>query len=200
MDALPDYYYTRTQKGMGHSSQKAQGKWKWSRSVMSNSWQPHGLYLPGSSICGIFQASLLEVSQSCPTLGNPTDCTCRAPPSVGSSRQAYWRGLPSEVTLDNHSASALHVLERQEGCSRWLFKFQQPLYPTSWENWKLREFGTFLKSFSTKGWIWVCLITLVIPCTLPQSLGKAPIFLNYVGKCWYELSVWNFSYWIFNMK
>ena len=129
-----------------------------------------------------------EVAQSCPPLGNPMDCTCQAPPSMGFSRQAYWRGLPSEVTLDNHSASALHVLERQEGRSRWLFKFQQLLYPTSWENWKLREFGTFLKSFSTKGWIWVCPITLVIPCTLPQSLGKVPVFLNYVGKYW---SIWN---------
>ena len=35
-------------------------KWKWSRSVMSNSLRPHGLYLPGSSIHGIFQARLLE--------------------------------------------------------------------------------------------------------------------------------------------
>ena len=79
-----------------------------------------------------------EVAQSCLILCNPMDCTCQAPPSMGFSRQAYWRGLPSEVTLDNHSASALHVLERQEGRSRWLFKFQQLLYPTSWENWKLR--------------------------------------------------------------
>ena len=60
MDALPDYYYMRTQKAMGHTSQKAQWKWKWSRSVMSASWQPHGLYLPGSSIHGIFQARLLK--------------------------------------------------------------------------------------------------------------------------------------------
>ena len=34
--------------------------WKWSCLVMSNSLQPHGLYLPGSSIHGIFQARLLE--------------------------------------------------------------------------------------------------------------------------------------------
>ena len=30
------------------------GKWKQSRSVMSNSLQPRGLYPPGSSIHGIF--------------------------------------------------------------------------------------------------------------------------------------------------
>ena len=35
-------------------------KWKWSRSVVSDSLWPHGLYLPGSSIHGIFQARLLH--------------------------------------------------------------------------------------------------------------------------------------------
>ena len=35
-------------------------KWKWSRSVVSDSLQLPGLYLPGSSICGIFQARILE--------------------------------------------------------------------------------------------------------------------------------------------
>ena len=36
---------------------------------------------------------LSEVSQSCPTLCNPMDCTCQVPPSVGFSRQDYWSGL-----------------------------------------------------------------------------------------------------------
>ena len=35
-------------------------KWKWSCSVVSDSSQPHGLQLPGSSIHGIFQARVLE--------------------------------------------------------------------------------------------------------------------------------------------
>ena len=35
-------------------------KSKWSRLVMSHSSRPHGLYLPGSSIHGIFQARVLE--------------------------------------------------------------------------------------------------------------------------------------------
>ena len=35
-------------------------KWKWSRSVVSDSLQPHGLSLPGSSVQGIFQARVLE--------------------------------------------------------------------------------------------------------------------------------------------
>ena len=34
-----------------------------------------------------------EVTQSCPTLGDPMDCTCQAPPSMGFSRQDYWSGL-----------------------------------------------------------------------------------------------------------
>ena len=35
-------------------------KWKWSRSVMSDSRDPMDCSLPGSSICGIFQARVLE--------------------------------------------------------------------------------------------------------------------------------------------
>ena len=31
--------------------------------------------------------------QSCPTLCDPMDCTCQAPPSMGFSRQDYWHGL-----------------------------------------------------------------------------------------------------------
>ena len=33
-----------------------------------------------------------EVAQSCPTLYNPV--ACKAPPSMGFSRQKYWSGLP----------------------------------------------------------------------------------------------------------
>ena len=36
-------------------------KWKWSRSVMSDSLRPHGLYsLPRSSVHGIFQVRILQ--------------------------------------------------------------------------------------------------------------------------------------------
>ena len=36
-----------------------------------------------------------EVTQSCPTLCNPTDSNLhQAPPSMGFSRQEYWSGLP----------------------------------------------------------------------------------------------------------
>ena len=35
-------------------------KWKWSSSVVSNSLQPHGRSLSGSSVHGIFQARVLE--------------------------------------------------------------------------------------------------------------------------------------------
>ena len=42
------------------SPTRESGKWKWSRSVMSNSQWPHDCSLPGSSIHGSFQASILE--------------------------------------------------------------------------------------------------------------------------------------------
>ena len=35
-----------------------------------------------------------EVTQSCPTLCDPMDCSLQAPPSMGYSRQEYWSGLP----------------------------------------------------------------------------------------------------------
>ena len=35
-----------------------------------------------------------EVAQSCPTLYDPMDCIPPAPPSMESSRQKYWSGLP----------------------------------------------------------------------------------------------------------
>ena len=34
------------------------------------------------------------VTQSCPTLCNPMDCSPQAPLSMGFSRQEYWSGLP----------------------------------------------------------------------------------------------------------
>ena len=37
---------------------------------------------------------LNEVAQSCPTLCNPWTIAYQAPPSLGFSRQKYWRGLP----------------------------------------------------------------------------------------------------------
>ena len=47
-------------------------KWKWSRSVVSDSVRPHGLQWPGSSVHGICQARVLEwgaiaFSVWCPT-------------------------------------------------------------------------------------------------------------------------------------
>ena len=35
-----------------------------------------------------------EVTQSCPTLSDPMDCSQQAPPSMGFSRQEYWSGVP----------------------------------------------------------------------------------------------------------
>ena len=44
-----------------------------------------------------------EVTQSCPTLCDPRDCSLQAPLSMGFSRQEYWSGLslPSPGDLPN---------------------------------------------------------------------------------------------------
>jgi len=40
-----------------------------------------------------------EVAQSCPTLATPWTAAHQAPPSVGFSRQKYWRGVPLPYLL-----------------------------------------------------------------------------------------------------
>ena len=35
-----------------------------------------------------------EVTQSCPPLSDPIECSLPAPPSMGFSRQEYWSGVP----------------------------------------------------------------------------------------------------------
>ena len=67
--------------------------------------------LPGSPTPGILQARTLgvgchfllqcmkvknesEVAQSCPTLATPWTAVYQASPSMGFSRQEYWRGVP----------------------------------------------------------------------------------------------------------
>ena len=36
----------------------------------------------------------VKVTQSCPTLCDPMDCSLPGSPSIGFSRQEYWSGLP----------------------------------------------------------------------------------------------------------
>jgi len=45
-----------------------------------------------------------EVSQSCPTLETPWTAAYQAPPSMGFSKQKYWRGvpLPSPISITNY--------------------------------------------------------------------------------------------------
>ena len=54
--------------------------------------QEHWSGLPFSSP---MHESESEVTQSCPTLRDPMDCSLpQAPPSMGFSMQEYWSGLP----------------------------------------------------------------------------------------------------------
>ena len=48
----------------------------------------------GISMEASLHESVSEVTQSYPTLCDPTDCTFQALPSMGFSRQEYWSGLP----------------------------------------------------------------------------------------------------------
>ena len=54
-----------------------------------------------------------EVTQSCPTLSDPMDCSLPAPPSMGFSRQEYWSGVPLPsppflIDLIKHTNSGIH--------------------------------------------------------------------------------------------
>ena len=78
-----------------------------SDSVRPHRWQPTRLHRPRDSPgknTGVGCHFLLqcmkvksesEVTQSCPTLSNPMDCTAhQAPLSMEFSRQEYWSGVP----------------------------------------------------------------------------------------------------------
>ena len=54
----------------------------------SKRWQCHHSDDSPSSCCCCL------VTQSCPTLCDPMDCSHQAPLSMGFSRQKYWSGLP----------------------------------------------------------------------------------------------------------
>ena len=52
------------------------------------------------------QESESEVTQSCPTLRNPMDCSLpQAPPSMGFSRQEYWSRVPLPSPNENRNTS-----------------------------------------------------------------------------------------------
>ena len=46
-----------------------------------------------------------EVTQSCPTLLNPMDCSPPGPPSMVFSRQEYWSGVPLPSPKLNYKVS-----------------------------------------------------------------------------------------------
>ena len=52
-----------------------------------------------------------EVAQSCLTPRDPMDCSLRAPPSMGFSRQEYWSGLPLPSLQRKLSTEELMLLD-----------------------------------------------------------------------------------------
>ena len=55
-----------------------------------------------------------KLAQSCPTLGDPVDCSRQAPLSMGFPRQEYWSGVPFPSPGDlPHPGSELSSLTLQ---------------------------------------------------------------------------------------
>ena len=73
-------------------------KWKWSRSVTSDSLRPHGLHPPGSSIHGIFQARVLEWGCHCLK-------GCHPQPIVKGSTLGLEGGITIPVSLKDRALS-----------------------------------------------------------------------------------------------
>ena len=97
-------------------------KWKWSRSVMSDSSDPMDCSPPGSSIHGVSQARVLEwgaISFSnawkwkvkvkslsrARLFATPWTAVYQAPPSMGFPRQEYWSGVPLPSPMLTHTES-----------------------------------------------------------------------------------------------
>ena len=90
-----------------------------------------------------------EVTQSCPSLCNPMDCSLQAPLSMGFSRQEYWSGLllPSPITnLDSifksrditlltkvHLVKAMVFPVVMYGCESWTMKKADPWWIDAFE-------------------------------------------------------------------
>ena len=102
-------------------------KWKWSCSVMSDSLQPHGLYLPGSSIHGIFQARLLEwVAISFSMGSNPGLLNCR--------QILYHLNHKGSILLITLSYAWKLCLYKTKKCGKfWKRWAYQTTWPASWE-------------------------------------------------------------------
>ena len=97
-----------------------------SDSVRPHTWQPTRLPCPWESVSRQEHWSGLpfpspmhgresEVTESCPTLSDPMDCTHQAPPSMGFSRKEHWGGVPLP------SPTVLLVLQM-----RWCGKERDP--------------------------------------------------------------------------
>ena len=68
-----------------------------------------------------------EVTQLCPTPSDPMDCSQKAPPSVGFSRQEYWSGVPLPSSKRNLAQSHNSVIpDKNNNCFMSLGKSLNP--------------------------------------------------------------------------
>ena len=86
-----------------------------------------------------------EVAQSCPTI-----CDHQAPPSMGSSRQEYWSGVP--LPSPNKYCGGYKDLGTLVHCW-WDCKLKQPLLKTLQVTKKLKNRTTIWSSNPTSGYI-----------------------------------------------
>ena len=75
---------------------------------------------------------LCLISQSCPTLCNPIDCSlaCQAPRSMGFSRQKYWSGLPFPSPGDFSDPGIKHESPVSPASAGRFFTTEPPGKPT----------------------------------------------------------------------
>ena len=83
----------------------------------------------------------VKVTQLCPTLWDPMDCSHQAPLSMGFSRQEYWSGLlfPSPGTLPNYNpGSGMPCCWEVHGMLQ-LHSFRT--FSWTWEGWGEETWG-----------------------------------------------------------
>ena len=113
-----------------------------SDSVRPHRWQPIRLHRPwdspgkntGVGCHFLFQCTKVksesEVTQSCPTLSDPMDCSLPGSSIHGISRQEYWSGVPSPFPKNTGmgSNSLLQGIFQSQESNLGLLHCKQVLY------------------------------------------------------------------------
>ena len=126
---------------------------------MSDSLRPHGLYLPGSSIHGIFQARLLKWSvisfsrgSSWPRDWTQVSCLAGRCFTVWTTREAKWKWKSlSPVWIFATPWTVVHGVLQARRLEQVLFSLLQQIFPTQESNWALLHCRQILYRLSYQG-------------------------------------------------